>query len=177
MTPASISHYTASLFTHTHTRRNKKLFPNLIFEFFPPGVLYIFFLPISISVLFICSFVHFSISSALKIRFPGYDKSPAMYSFWSWNKVYRVLPAHLLCQSKGQVENIFFFFFFLRLKVCAKSEERQGWNRLESERKKKKSHTQKVKVCISEGRRRRRRREGGGGWRHVQYATEKRESQ
>lgn len=110
---------------------------------FPLGV-YIFFLLILIFVLFICSFVHFSISSALKSDSLGMINHGLCIPFGVGTR-YHVLPEHLLCQSKGQVKNIFW------LKVCAQTEERQRWNKLETGRKKKK-HPRKVKVWVCEGR-------------------------
>lgn len=85
MTPASISHYTASLFTHTQKKVIFKL--NLCECFLWVSSIYFFadadFCPF---YLLFCPLLHFLCTL---IRFPGYDKSWAMYSFWSWNKVSR----------------------------------------------------------------------------------------
>lgn len=56
----------------------------------------------------------------------------------------RILPAHLLCQSKGQLKNIFKF------KVWTKTGERQRWNKLKGGGLEK-QHLRKVKVCRTEG--------------------------
>lgn len=55
-----------------------------------------------------------------------------------------ILQAHLLCQSKGQLKNIFIF------KVCTKTGERQRWNKLKVGALEK-QHVRKVKVCRTEG--------------------------